>query len=284
MTTTYQVIQTLNLPKKEWYNHLPQNRQEELECIWKNLVFEKMMYDSDGRKIIGYIVRPKQTKQTKDYPVIIYNRGGTKEYGKIDDKQLFYIMSTMASWGYVIIGSQYSGNDGSEGKDECGGMDVSDVVNLLPVVDELPNIDKTRIGMFGGSRGGMQSILALPKMRRVKACVITSSPSNQLRVYKNSPDLQEFRRDCYDVYSEEENTKRSAAFQVDKLTNKIPFLLLHGEQDKSVSVLDVLELAEKFVIHEIPFKLIVYEGDDHLLSRHRRESQEEIKAWFDQHI
>jgi hypothetical protein len=46
-------------------------------------------------------------KVGKNLPVIIYNRGGSKEHGKIEEKQLFFILGEIASWGYVIIASQY---------------------------------------------------------------------------------------------------------------------------------------------------------------------------------
>ena len=38
----------------------------------------------------------------------------------------------MSSWDYVVVGSHYRGNKGSEGKEEFGGSDVNDVINLIP--------------------------------------------------------------------------------------------------------------------------------------------------------
>src|SRR5439155_6293397 len=89
----------------------------------------RIQYLSDGLKVIGYMVKPRDAVG-KQYPVIIYNRGGFQDIGKIDDGNIldFY---HWASSGFIILASQYRGNDGGEGKDELGGADVDDVVNVV---------------------------------------------------------------------------------------------------------------------------------------------------------
>src|SRR5712691_7115675 len=89
-----------------------------IECL-------KIHYISDGLKVVGYIVRPRGTEGRR-YPIIIYNRGGFLEIGKLDAWNLldFY---RLASDGFVILASQYRGNDGGEGREELGGADVNDV-------------------------------------------------------------------------------------------------------------------------------------------------------------
>lgn len=70
-------------------------------------------------------------------------------------------MGKMASWGYVVVASQYRGNDGGEGIEQFGGDDVNDVLNLIPVLNQLPKADTSRVGIEGGSRGGMMTYLAM---------------------------------------------------------------------------------------------------------------------------
>jgi dienelactone hydrolase len=72
----------------------------------------------------------------------------------------------------VVVGSQYRGAAGSEGKDEFGGADLNDVMNLLPLLEALPNADPSRIGMAGFSRGALMTYLALTKTDRIKAAVV----------------------------------------------------------------------------------------------------------------
>src|SRR4029453_3680791 len=93
-----------------------------IECL-------KIQYLSDGLKVVGFLVKPRDSGG-KRYPVIIYNRGGVQDIGKIDAPNIldFY---ELAANGFVVLASQYRGNDGGEGLEEVGGADVADVVNLV---------------------------------------------------------------------------------------------------------------------------------------------------------
>jgi dipeptidyl aminopeptidase/acylaminoacyl peptidase len=94
----------------------------------KKVSISRISYSSDGLKINGFIVRPNKSGR---FPCIIYNRGGMKDLGSIDDFRLVRFMSVIASWDYIVIASQYRGAMGSEGADEYGGNDVNDVMNLF---------------------------------------------------------------------------------------------------------------------------------------------------------
>lgn len=281
MPANYSILSTLVLPDTSLYSHFPQNRQESWHELWSGLIIEKISYQSQGKAITGFIVKPKNAQKL---PVIIYNRGGSKDFGQIEERQLFFLLARFASWGYVVVASQYSGNDGGEGKDECGGEDVWDVVNLQQVIESIPEADSERIGMYGGSRGGMQTFLALEKMPNIKAVSVKAGSANQLRGYASRPELKEYRRDMYDVDSQEENLKRSVAFRTQYLPKNVPILLQHGTGDEAVSVLDALELASQLTKQSIHYKLIVYPEGDHKLSQYRDEHLEEIKKWFAKYL
>ena len=57
--------------------------------------------------------------------------------------------------GFVVIASQYRGNDGGQGKEELGGADLNDVMSLFALAQSLGYIDMRNIFMYGVSRGGM---------------------------------------------------------------------------------------------------------------------------------
>src|SRR5207247_311744 len=82
--------------------------------------------------------------------------------GKIDTPNIldFY---ELASHGFVILASQYRGNDGGEGREEFGGADVNDVINLLSIAASLPDADPKNVFLYGLSRGGMMTFLALQR-------------------------------------------------------------------------------------------------------------------------
>ncbi len=191
-----------------------------------------LSYNSDGRNIKGYIVKPKAKGI---YPCIIYNRGGSKEFGEITGKKLIGVIRTIASWGYVVIASQYSGNGGSEGKDELSGMDLDDIVNLKPVIDSLDYIDSTRIGMTGASRGGLMSLNILRKSIDWVRCVsIKASLLDIASEYVTRPELKEFQSDMYDINSDELVKAKSPYQNVEEIDKTIPLQIIQGGQDVQV--------------------------------------------------
>ena len=119
----------------------------------ENSVVEKITYNSDGLKVKGYIAYPSDN--SRKYPCVIWCRGGIGNAGVIDLFNARGIFGQLAGWGYTVLASQYRGNDGGEGKDEFGGDDLNDVLNLINAAEELPSADTGTWGIEGWSRGGI---------------------------------------------------------------------------------------------------------------------------------
>lgn len=150
---------------------------------------QQFTYVSDGLKVKGFVAQPTASSK---YPVIIYCRGGNREFGQLNAFEWFF-MRQMAAWGYVVVGSQYRGCCGSEGRDEFGGADVHDVLNLLPALNQILNADTARIGIWGWSRGGMMVYQALKASKRFKAAVVGAGAAN---LYNNITA----RKDSFEHY------------------------------------------------------------------------------------
>lgn len=251
--------------------------EEKGKTTWKkkynylnNINIYAITYLSDGLKVKGFLVKPK--KEGK-YPCVIYNRGGNRNFGSLKIAHGVFTLGRLANEGYVIIASQYRGNEGGEGQEEFGGKDVNDVTNLIDVVKEIPEADSTRIGMYGWSRGGMMTYLALTKTDKIKAAVVGGAPSNKTII--DRPDMET------EVYSElipnywknkdAELKKRSAVYFADKFPKNVPILMLHGNADWRVKPEHSLKLALEFEKYRIPYKLIMFEGADHGINEHRKE-------------
>jgi dipeptidyl aminopeptidase/acylaminoacyl peptidase len=252
---------------------------------WNNLEFSKITYLSDDLKVKGFVIEPK-IKPANPLPCFIYNRGGSGEYGIIDEQKLFQDLSEFASWGYIVIATQYRGNGGSEGKDEYCGSDLNDVLNLKIIIDSHPNIDKNKIVMFGASRGGLMTYSSISEVDWVKCAVIKAGSSDEIRGYEERPELKEFRKEMYDVNSEIENIKRSPLrWSDEKIQNiKNPVLLLHGTNDNQVNPLDSLEMAIRLFKNKVPFEMAIYMNDDHRLRKSKFEVQSKMKKWIEKNL
>jgi dipeptidyl aminopeptidase/acylaminoacyl peptidase len=120
-------------------------------------------YDVGGTSVGGFLVIPK--KRQGNLPAIVFNRGGTGDFGRISEWALYTRIAAMAQWGYAIIGSQYPGNSYSDGKDERGGKsDIASVLRLHELIKHLSDVDETHIGMYGESRGGMMTYLCMKEV------------------------------------------------------------------------------------------------------------------------
>lgn len=146
---------------------------DEVECY-------KIKYLSDGLKVVGFIVKPKNI--ASKLPVLIFNRGGNREFGKITKKKLKYL-SYLASNNYVVIASQYRGNDGGQGHEEYGGKNINDVLNLIPLANSLPITDPNKIVVLGYSRGGMMTYLAIKEGAKIKAAAVVGGVTDLIQSY-----------------------------------------------------------------------------------------------------
>ena len=244
-------------------------------------------YESDGLKVKGYMAYPKDT--SKKLPVIIYNRGGNREFGNLNKYKMTFIIAKAASWGYVVLGSQYRGNDGGEGMEEFGGSDVNDVLNLVDVAKSIPFADEAKIGLYGWSRGGMMTYLTLMKSNKFKAAAVGGAVTN----LKEMDDKRGGEMGVY-VYSElmpgyEKNKDsvmaiRSAIYHADKLPKTTPILLLHGTSDWRVIPEQSLKMALELQKYNVPYRLVMFEGGDHGLREFRKEVNDQVKAWFDKYL
>jgi len=253
-------------------------------AIFRGVDFYKISYLSDGLKVTGYIAQPKQKG---NYPCIIANRGGNRDFGQWNPLSIAFFLGTMANWGYVVIASQYRGNDGGEGKEEFGGKDVDDVLNLIPSLSQIPNADTSRIGIQGSSRGGMMTYLALKKTCRFKAAVVTAGAANEFTNIASRPDMEDIYADLvpnYKMNKEKELKERSAVFWADQMCKTTPLLLMQGSADWRVLPAESLELVKKLYESKHPLRFILYEGADHGIREFRKESFAETKRHFDHYL
>lgn len=250
-----------------------------------NLKYYRITYSSDGMKVIAYSIEPRKPGR---YPCIISNRGGNRDFGQWNPTSIALFLGRLASWDYIVIASQYRGNDGGEGVEEFGGKDINDVLNLIPVLGQIPNADTSRIGIEGTSRGGMMTYLAVKHTCKFKAAVVTAGMANAFNNISSRPEMEKY------VFSElipdyrtnkETGLKaRSAVFWADDLCKKTPLLIMHGSADWRVLPSESLELVNKLYQYKHPTRFILYEGADHGISEFRDERFAEMRKHFDRYL
>lgn len=256
--------------------------KESFDYYKENLTCENIRYKVGEALVYGFVIKPKNI--TGKIPTIIYNRGGNGNYGAVIFGSMFGELFPLADRGFVIIGSQYRGTFTDNTKlDEFGGEDVNDVVALMDVLPQVKGADVNRIGMYGFSRGGMQTHLAVKKMPYIKAIAIGAGDVDAKKELDFRPEMEnvyKLRIPNYAADKEAQLANRSVITWADRLSRDMPILLFHGELDKRVSVENSKSFSKALDEYKIPHKLVLYKDDNHNLFKNRDAVLTELETWF----
>jgi dipeptidyl aminopeptidase/acylaminoacyl peptidase len=234
-------------------------------------------YASDGHVVSGYVVQRKADAADGRHPLLVYNRGGNGDFGRIDSLQLFRKLLPLAKAGYVVVASQYRDDD------EFGGKDVDDVMRLIDLSLALPGVDAKHVYMTGESRGAMTSYLVARQRRDITAMATIGGCTDLVADLAWRPEMEPVYRARIPGYEGHEQAAleaRSALRWAAQLPAGMPVLLMHGELDDRVNVENSRAMAARLEALGRPHKLVVYAGDDHGVRQHRREAMAEMLAWF----
>jgi dipeptidyl aminopeptidase/acylaminoacyl peptidase len=241
---------------------------------------ERIMYSSSGLRVAGYVLRPPSPGP---HPVILWLRGGSREFGKIEQVTLLNL-NWLANAGFIVIAPQYRGADGGEGADEFGGADVDDVMSLVPLARSLPGADLHRMYLLGGSRGAIQGTLAMRRGLPVRAAAFRGAVFDLRAMLAFRPYFREGWREMMPGFKDDPGAamdRRSAILWPGEL--KAPVLMVHGRQDWRSQVEGVQAMDAGLARAGVPHKLVIYERDEHQLALHRTEWLNEVVAWFRQY-
>jgi dipeptidyl aminopeptidase/acylaminoacyl peptidase len=210
-----------------------------------------------------------------------------KSSGALDDERAARLLGNIASWGYVVVASQYRGNAGGEGKEEFGGADVNDVLNLIPLLESIPQADASRIGMYGWSRGGMMTYIALTKTDRITAAITGGGMADSSISIKLRPEMENVYAELVPDYRKNKDAAlkaRSAVQWPERIYKKTPILLLHGGADWRVHPTQAFAMVSALYQSKHPFRFVFFEGGDHGLTEHREEVNRLARDWLDRYV
>jgi dipeptidyl aminopeptidase/acylaminoacyl peptidase len=181
----------------------------------------------------------------------------------------------------VIIGSNY------REKDEFGGAEINDVLNLIEIVKEIKKADSHCIGMYGWSRGGMMTYLALQKSNKIKTAIVGNGASDLFDTAKFRPNMEtNVFAECIPDYwknRESELKKRSAIYWANELDKNSSLLILCGTNDNRVNPEQADKMANKLKEIEYDFELRKFETD-HFFTEKKTELNELVIKWFNKRL
>ena len=186
-----------------------------------------------------------------------------------------------------MLAPMYRQSDGGEGRDEMGGGDVNDLMNSAALAKSLGFIDVNNLFLYGESRGGVMSYLAIKKNFPANAAAVYGAFTDLEALIKErpqvyQPQLLEKLWPGFDTSKHEIFRSRSAIFWPESLA--IPLLIMHGGADWSVNPAQSLTIAQKLQSLGKTYELIIYAGDGHRLARNQADRDRRAIAWFKKHM
>jgi len=146
--------------------------------------------------------------------------------------------------------------------------------------------------MFGQSRGGTMTYIALKRGAPVKAAAVIAGPSELSRDTKafihgdwfvNGNEWFDGAAKVWPDYehrADEYYRARSAASWADQIN--VPVLVMHSRTDRLVPVMQSLRMAMALQEANKVYALHIYDSDGHLLPRNLEDRNRRIIDWFNQ--
>ena len=251
---------------------------------------EEIWYQSvDGKRIQAWVQKPPAFDATKKYPLILNIHGGPHAaYGFIFDHEFQW----MAAKGYVVLypnprGSTSYGQDfGNIIQYHYPGDDHKD---LMAGVDELLRrgyIDENRLGITGGSGGGVLTNWAIGHTTRFRAAVSQRDIADWSSWWY-SADFTQFQPSWFKgaPFEDPDFKTRSPITYIDKVTT--PLMLILGEADwRTPTGAGGEQMFRALKYRKVPTVMVRVPNESHELSRsgqpwHRIERLQHIVGWFD---
>lgn len=249
----------------------------------KKFEFSKLTYLSNGLKVKAYLYKPQNLK-TK-LPVIVFNRGSFIRGDIAPELVVFF--HRLALEGFVVVAPMYRQSDGGEGRDEMGGGDLNDLMNVVPMIKSFDFADSDNLFIYGESRGGIMTYLALRQQFPANAAAVFGAVTNMEDYLSDNakaftPNVLNQIWTGFEKNKSQILTSRSAINWANEIN--IPILIMQGGSDAQVNPLQSLLLAEKLQSLGKIYQLKIFAGDNHILNKNQIERDRETVAWFKSYL
>lgn len=241
----------------------------------------------DGYPVHGWLFRPTSKARRKaGHPVVLMIHGGpyTQYSGNLFDEA-----QVLAGAGYAVVmgnprgGSGYGASHGRAVKEAIGTVDVADLTALLDHALTLPGLDGGRVGVQGGSYGGLMTTWLVAHSDRFTAA-ISERAVNAWDSFAGTSDIGWFFGDEYVGAFEQEQSPLTWADQI-----TTPTLVVHSERDFRCPLEQGQRLYARLRRNGVPTRFLVFPGEGHDLSRtgqprHRVQRFEHILDWWAEYL
>ena len=247
---------------------------------------------SEDVKLDGWMVKPKDFDTNKKYPVILFQYSGPGSQQVIDAWNAGSMGNGgafdyyLAQQGFIVVCVDGRGTGGRGAAfEKCtylriGELESRDQVETALWLGKQSYIDKERIGIWGWSFGGFNTLMSMSEGRPVfKAGVAVAPPTNWR--YYDTIYTERYMR------TPKENGSGYATNPIQRANALHGALLIcHGMADDNVQPQNTMEYTEALIQADKDFKENIYTNRNHGIygGNTRTHLLRQISNWFIEHL
>ena len=271
----YIVTPDTKKPEKTAVTQLTQENKHILDQLGKPTVKQRWVKTSDGKEMLTWIVLPPNFDETKKYPTLLFCEGGPQSPVSQFWSYRWNFM-IMASQGYVVVAPNRRGlpGFGQEWLEEISGDWTGQCMkDYMAAIDDaaenLPYVDKDRLGAVGASFGGFSVYyLAGHHEGRFKCFIAHDGAFNLEAMYTETEENWFSNWEYDDAYWNGDRTanadrtyKNSPHRFVDKWDT--PILCIHGEMDYRINPTQGMSAFNAARMRGIEAQLLIFPDENH---------------------
>jgi len=254
---------------------------------------ESLSWKSDGFRVQGWLLLPKDYDPNKKYPLIVEVHGGpaaavTARWGGGGGLSA----SAFSALGYFVLEPNPRGSYGQgeafaqANRKDFGYGDLRDILAGVDTVLAKYPVDPQRVGITGWSYGGFMTMFAVTQTNRFKAAVAGAGLSNWQSYYgENSIDQWMIPYFGASVYDDPAVYAKSSAINFIKQA-RTPTLVVVGDRDGECPAPQSYEFWHALRDEHVPTQLVVYPNEGHgfVNPEHRRDVMDRAVEWFSKYM
>jgi len=248
--------------------------------------------NKDGYMLEGFVLKPYGYVPGTRYPGILEIHGGPKG---VYDQSFNHEMQAFAAAGYFVFFTNPRGSDG-RGEDfadltgKLCTIDYNDIMELTDqVLERYPDIDPKRVGVMGGSYGGLMCNWIIGHTDRFAAAASQRSISNYMTkcLTTDIGYLHNLSQICTDPWH-----GFDAFWSTSPLKSAhnctTPTLFIQSDQDYRCWMSDAVQMFTALQMKGVDSKICLFKGESHGLSRIGRPKNRvgrltEMLNWMDKY-
>ena len=242
----------------------------------------------DGTTVSGYLYKPLDYTPGKKYPTILRPHGGPvwAYYAEFS-----HLAQLFAANGYAVLFPNPRGSSGY-GQNYCqaifadwGNKDYQDDLAMVDYAIAQGIADPDKLAVGGWSYGGISTNFIITQTTRFKAAISGASEFLYVTNYGHDQYQREYEIELGLPWENRALWEKLAPFnKVTKITT--PTLVMGGNIDWNVPVINSEQLYESLKRLGIPTELVVYPGEYHEFTTpsHIKDRLERYLAWYAHYV